>query len=169
MTNIEEIWKPIEEAPTYKISNLARIKGPLGLLLQPSPCHQRKDYLGITLHRNGKKDIARSVHRLVAMAFIPNPNNYPEVNHIDADKLNNFASNLEWCTHAQNLKHASFMGCLVVGEDHASARFTNEQVIYLRKLFDENPKINHSQLAREYKVANSTMWRMLHRQAWRHI
>jgi hypothetical protein len=51
-----------------------------------------------------------SVHRLVAMAFIPNPNDYPEVNHIDGDKSNNDVSNLEWCNRSQNMKHAYAIG-----------------------------------------------------------
>ncbi len=53
------------------------------------------------------KDYCKYVHRLVAEAYIPNPNNYPEVNHIDEDKTNNHASNLEWCTHQQNKRHSS--------------------------------------------------------------
>ena len=63
-------------------------------------------YKTIMLRSNeGKAEIFR-VHRLVAMAFVENPNNYPIINHIDGVKNNNHFSNLEWCTHSMNNKHA---------------------------------------------------------------
>jgi len=51
-----------------------------------------------------------SIHRLVAIHFIPNPDNHPEVNHIDADKSNYSVDNLEWCTRSYNMKHAHTLG-----------------------------------------------------------
>ena len=61
-------------------------------------------YRYVALYHNGKHKHAL-VHRLVAQAFIPNPDNLPEVNHKDLDKSNNHVSNLEWCTHAENVEH----------------------------------------------------------------
>lgn len=63
-------------------------------------------YLYVTLFRDGKRYYLR-VHRLVAEAFIPNPDNLPEVNHKDENKTNNFASNLEWCTSHDNKVYGS--------------------------------------------------------------
>src|SRR5687768_3280072 len=56
------------------------------------------------------KPKSRYVHRLIAQAYIANPNNYPQVNHIDGDKSNNRPSNLEWCTNEYNHEHAGKLG-----------------------------------------------------------
>lgn len=64
-----------------------------------------KGYLQVSLALNGKL-YPRRVHRLVAEAFIPNPNNLPQVNHKDGNKLNNSVENLEWCTNSYNLHHS---------------------------------------------------------------
>lgn len=62
-------------------------------------------YRVVGLTKNGKRKDYK-VHRLLAKAFIPNPNNYRCINHIDGNKLNNSLDNLEWCTHGQNTSHA---------------------------------------------------------------
>lgn len=74
-----------------------------GKLMKPSK--NEKGYLRIGLTTNGKQKCMR-VHRLVAQAFIPNPENKPEVNHIDFDKENNCVNNLEWVTGKENTKHS---------------------------------------------------------------
>ena len=66
---------------------------------------QNYGYMYVALQIDGKAH-QRRVHRLVALAFIPNPDNKSEVNHIDGNKANNHISNLEWCTPSENLKHA---------------------------------------------------------------
>lgn len=65
----------------------------------------RKGYLSVDLYKDGKR-VTRGVHRLVAEAFIPNPENKPEVNHKDGNKHNNSISNLEWVTKKENVRHA---------------------------------------------------------------
>jgi len=69
------------------------------------------------------------VHRLVAKAFIPNPGQMPEVNHKDGNKDNNAAANLEWCTRAQNARHAVDNGLASSGVRHYQAKLTAEQVM----------------------------------------
>ena len=68
-------------------------------------------YLMVALSRNGKQTICK-VHRLVAKAFIENPQNKPHVNHIDNNPLNNNVENLEWCTQAENVAHAYKIGAV---------------------------------------------------------
>ena len=99
-----EIWKDIPNCPTYKVSNLGRV---LSLAKETyrgrkfdkllTPCSDEKGYLLVNI--NGKNE---RVHRLVALAFCPNPNNYNVINHKNENKSDNRAENLEWCTSKYN-------------------------------------------------------------------
>ena len=75
-------------------------------------------YYQVSIHHKGKRHF-RYVHRLVAEAFIPNPNNLPQVNHKDGDKLNNNVNNLEWVSNKQNTQH---------GYDNGSYKFKSRSV-----------------------------------------
>ena len=70
------------------------------------PKVDKDGYLAVTLHKDGKSQTF-SVHRLVAMAYIPNPNNLPEVNHKDEFKDHNWGNNLEWCDHTYNINYGT--------------------------------------------------------------
>lgn len=70
------------------------------------PRINKNGYFWVTLSKNNKMKNWR-IHRLVAEAYIPNPNNYPHVNHLDEDKSNNTINNLQWCTAKQNLNHGT--------------------------------------------------------------
>lgn len=72
------------------------------------------------LYKNGKEKLLR-VHRLVAMAFLPNPNNLPQVNHKDGNKQNNSVDNLEWCEQSDNMKHAYKNGLQIPSENQRKA------------------------------------------------
>lgn len=103
---MEEIWKDIEGYEgLYQVSNLGRVKSlnyhrtRKEQLLKPTKSN--RGYFKVYLNKNGKMKTF-NVHRLVAQAFIENPNNYPCVNHKDENKINNIVDNLEYCTVAYN-------------------------------------------------------------------
>ena len=107
---MEEVWKDVVGYEgLYKVSNLGNVVGiKRGKILAPQ--ERRHGYLAVCLYgkpsKNGRFRQV-SVHRLVAEAFIPNPNGYEEVNHKDENKQNNLAENLEWCSHKQNSSYGT--------------------------------------------------------------
>lgn len=86
----------------YKVSSDGKVISPNGF---KKPYITKTGYWRVTLWKNGKST-NHFIHRLVASAFIPNPNNFEMVNHIDGNKLNCDVSNLEWCDASHNMKHA---------------------------------------------------------------
>jgi hypothetical protein len=113
---MQEIWKDIPEYKGYyQVSNLGRVKGlkytfwatrqfrtlPERIL---KPNKNKSGYYYVVLHKN-RKGKTWKVHRLVALAFIPNPDNKPCVDHIDTNTTNNNVENLRWCTHKENINN----------------------------------------------------------------
>lgn len=81
----------------------------------------QKGYLSVELWADYKRKVMK-VHRLVAQTFIPNPNGYKEVNHLDGNKENNHVDNLEWCTRSENLKHAYKLGLRTATQGERNGR-----------------------------------------------
>lgn len=103
---MEEMWKDIKGYEgLYQISSLGNVKGKRGKLLKPQK--REHGYLGVDLYDKNHKQRRYSIHRLVAIAFIPNPNNYLEVNHINENKTDNTIENLEWVSHKINSNHGT--------------------------------------------------------------
>lgn len=107
---MQEEWRDIEGYKNYQVSNMGRVKS-LGndKSRKEKILKQRKNnkgYLMVALWKDGKSKTC-TVHRLVAQAFIDNPNNHPQVNHKDENKTNNAVSNLEWCTNSYNQKYGN--------------------------------------------------------------
>lgn len=102
---MEEIWKELDDLPNYEISNRGRLRNKNTLRILKTRV-SKLGYEHITITYGGEKYF-RAIHRLVAKAFLINPGNKPEVNHIDENKLNNHVSNLEWMTKSENINHGT--------------------------------------------------------------
>lgn len=167
---MEEIWKTIEDYPQFEVSscgNMRRIATGKVLKLNIN----KQGYLVVCVSL-GKKGTYKSfkVHREVARAFIPNPENKPQVNHIDGDKLNPHVTNLEWATASENIVHA-YDNDLIdfrIGEEVWCAKLTQENVEFIRTNY--SPRgingISCRQLAKLFKVDHSVISRIVNKKAW---
>lgn len=135
---IDEVWKPIKDYEgLYEVSNLGNVRSlprnnTKGKILKQSK--QTQGYKFVYLCKNGKNK-KYTVHRLVAEAFIPNPNNYPNVNHkipVNKEVCINSVDNLEWCTQSHNIKEAFRIGTAKptwfkkYGKNHNRAKKVNQ-------------------------------------------
>jgi len=112
----------------YQITDDGRVISLLsGKVLSPGTKPGGYQFVGLRQGK-GSKAIYKMVHRLVAEAFISNPSGKPEVNHIDGNKLNNSAANLEWATRSENAMHGFNAGLIPHGFNHHFCKLTPEQV-----------------------------------------
>lgn len=108
---MKEVWKPIKGFEgLYEVSSIGRVRS-----LNYRQTGKSKElafeevggYLRVSLSKKGEARFRPLVHRLVAEAFLPNLNEYPQVNHIDEDRANNYVNNLEWCSAKYNINHGT--------------------------------------------------------------
>lgn len=127
---MKKIWKSIDGFEgLYEVSNFGVVRNMKNGYMKKG-CPNEKGYLRVFLRKN-KKDYTRYLHRLVAQAFIPNPDNKPTVNHKNGNKLDNRVVNLEWATHKEQTFHALKMGLIKKGE---------ESPLYKRIITEETKK-----------------------------
>ena len=158
------MWKPIEGFAKYEVSAEGEIRSHKngGRILKPTPNH--RGYMRVSFYQDGKAHW-RSVHRVVAQAFIPNPKSLPQVNHQDSDKGNNRADNLEWVTGQENIDHAAEN--FKRGSDHYAAKLTEPDVLEMRWLRSLGVAV--AEIAKAYGVAKRTAREAITGKTWRHI
>ncbi len=109
-----EIWKAIKGYEGfYEVSNYGNVRSlkynKVKVMAKVFIGRKRMHYHGVHLRFGGKCETLK-IHRLVAIAFIPNPENKPNINHVDSNRLNNNIDNLEWCTQKENIRHCISKG-----------------------------------------------------------
>lgn len=133
--------------------------------IQCKLCLKRNGYFQVAVRLGGKdKRKWFLVHRIVALAFIPNPENLPQINHKDGNKTNNTVSNLEWCNSSHNQNHAVKMGLCSNEESHYKAKLTASEVREIRASNDS------SKVAGEkYGVDKSTVKAIRRFKTWKYV
>lgn len=125
------IWKDVDGYPDYEVSIYGEVyskKKEDVLVLQENP---KGYYIATLYNEDGPRQV--SVHRLVANAFIPNPENKPQINHINGFKRDNRIDNLEWCTPQENMRHAFDTG---LGKHAGGTPKIRVRVVETGKVYD---------------------------------
>jgi hypothetical protein len=147
-------WKTIQSHPNYEASIDGKIRNKRNLAIIEGGYNRR--YL-----RAFKKDI----HRIIAETWMPNPYNYPQVNHINGNKHDNRVSNLEWCTAAHNVKHSFITGLNKgpkAGEDSNLSKLSDNQLKYIKSIHKPYTKDYSTRaLALQYGVNESWLSNIL--------
>lgn len=180
----DEYWRP---APgfegAYEVSDWGRIKTVRRVVMRRNGRRHtipervlRQGYtvtgypmVGLTV---AKRLRSKSVHRLVALAFLGPPTGGGDVNHIDGDKTNNHASNLEWVTKSENMKHAFRLGLrnknnVPRGESHPNVCMSAGDVVAIRSAYADGERV--TAIARRYGVGHNCVGKIVHRKSWRHV
>lgn len=161
---MKEIWKETSVSGYY-ISNFGRIKGRTNRILKPQ-VNKSNGYLQISVRLSGRNSKSKclKLHREVASAFIANPNNLPQVNHIDGNKSNNHVDNLEWCTNQENTIHAWNNGLIkaVKGSNNVQSKISEEDVKYIRTHFiSGDSEFGYRALARKFNMSHKAIMKLV--------
>ena len=126
-------------------------------------------YHKVTLYINGKP-YTKFVHRLVAMAYIPNVDNKPQVNHKNGDHDDNTVWNLEWATCKENIRHAFMTGLSVAkkGEKHPNSKYNDKQIHSVCKMLEEN-KLSMKEISILSNVSYTVVKQIRNHIIWNHI
>lgn len=176
----KEIWVPVVGWRGYSVSNMGRVRSEKREVTrsdrrkQPIPekmliGDSSSGYIRIRLRTpSGSKRM--SVHRLVAIHFIPNPENKRVVNHINGIRTDNRVTNLEWATNAENISHAYKTGLNVHlrGEDWHNSKLTEAKVKRIRRLY-RTGEYTQEALAGDFGVSRRCIGKVVSNNSWTHV
>lgn len=173
--------KPIKDLENlYEIDDMGRVYALPRWMNTPTTKYLSKEhvlkpykncwgYLLVDMRKNGKRYL-KCVHRLVAEAFIPNPEGKTQVNHINGDKSDNRVENLEWCTCSENQYHAFRIGLKPKNWNHPFSKFTKSDILYIRGNYQPYSKdFGIHALARKFGVSDSTIQQIVHNKTYKDI
>ena len=165
--NHETQYKSIPGHPDYSVGydgSILSYKGKEPRAL--TPCVNSRGYHHVVLWTGGKRTDC-VIHRLVAQAFLPNPCNRLEVNHVDADKTHNHVSNLAWVTRKENVAHAHEHDLCPVGSKHYNAKLTESQVAHIKTLLEDG--VSQRNISWTFGVAKGTIYYIAAGKTWKHV
>ena len=178
----QEIWKDVEGYKgIYQVSNLGRVKSLARIVSHPQGSLKlkerilkqflgAKDYLYVRI-KHHKSNTSR-VHRLVAQAFLPNPQHKPQVNHINGIKDDNRVSNLEWCTNLENQQHAfshNYRGIKsVFCQNYIKKKIIklNPHIVNTIRIMFNHGTITKASLARQFDVSETLIRAIIQNKIW---
>lgn len=171
---MEEIWKPVKGFEgIYEVSNIGRVHHISTQRIKKASV-TKNGYNYVALWKNNKHK-HMLLHRLIAIAFIPNPLKKSQVNHKDGNKLNNALENLEWVTHQENGVHAYKTGLTRKppgnnkrGTEVHSAVLNELSVLEIRNKFDSG-RYTQKELGNMYGVTRSGIQSITRRKTWKHV
>lgn len=156
----------------YQVSDKGRIKRLVGFRCKEERVlklgKNKGGYHIVFLSKNNKRK-HYLVHRLVAMSFIENPENKPQVNHIDGCKTNNCLSNLEWNTSSENMQHSYDTGlqASLKGSNNGNSKLTEKDIPEIFKLREEG--LSQRKIAANFGVVPALICKILKRETWYHV
>lgn len=176
---MQEIWKDVKGYEGfYQVSNLGRVKslgGKIGTCKRKEKLRSisftKDGYAKVRLLRNGEDKTMR-VHRLVAEAFIPNPDNKGTVNHKDGNKQNNIVTNLEWVDRSEQMHHAYGLGLKTSrsGIYNSNAKLTEAQVREIKKIYvPQSKQFGTVALAEKYGVSNRVIGLIINNKSYKNV
>lgn len=150
----------------YTISNLGIVRSLLTNQIM-KPYITKAGYARVNLRYAHSRDFkSLLVHRLVAMNFLPNPNNYKEINHKDCNRVNNKLSNLEWCDRFYNIKYAYQYGkASNKGIRNPNSKLNEDDIIAIKALANTG-KFFNTQIGKLFKVSSSTIDQIVKCKTW---